>query len=207
LKKQIAQAGQVLVKEYIDDGYRGALLDRPALEELRRDAKGDIYDAIYFHSADRLARKVAHQTIIVDELLRSGKQVVIGDKDFVRNPENNLTLTMLGAFAEYEREKIIERTTRGWRHRIRSGGIVSQGNRTFGFDYVRKSPTAPCAIVINEQEAEIVRWMFGYASGTGIQAITRSLEERGVLTKRGKKLWDVQSLKYLLQNQVYTGIR
>jgi len=140
--------------------------------------------------------------------LRSGKQVVIGGKDFVRNPENTLTLTMLGAFAEFEREKIIERTTRGWRHRIRSGGVVSQGNRTFGYDYVAKTTTSPCAIVVNEQEAEIVRWMFeAYASGTGVQAITRSLEERGVLTKRGKSLWDTKSLRYLLQNQVYTGIR
>ena len=164
-----------------------------------------MFDAIYFHSADRLARKVAHQTIIVDELLRSGKQVVIGGKDFVRNPENSLTL---GAFAEFEREKIIERTTRGWRHRIRSGGIVSQGNRTFGYDYVAKTTTSPCAIVINEQEAKVVRWMFeAYASGTGIQAITRLLEERGVLTKRGGKLWYDKSVKWLLQNQVYTGIR
>ena len=208
LKKQIAKAGHVLVKEYIDDGYRGALLDRPALDELRKDARGDVYDTIYFHSADRLVRKVAHQTIIVDELLRSKKQVVIGGKDFVRNPENNLTLTMLRAFAEYEREKIIERTTRGWRHRIRSGAVVSQGNRTFGYDYVRKTTTSPCALIVNEEEAEIVRWMFeAYASGTGVQAITRSLEEKGVLTKRGNALWDVVSLKFLLQNQVYTGIR
>jgi DNA invertase Pin-like site-specific DNA recombinase len=43
---------------------------------------------------------------------------------------------MLGAFAEFEREKIIERTTRGWRHRIRSGAVVSQGNRIFGYDWV-----------------------------------------------------------------------
>jgi len=57
LKKQIAQSGSVLVKEYIDDGYSGKLLDRPALEELRRDAKGDVFDAIYFHSADRLASR------------------------------------------------------------------------------------------------------------------------------------------------------
>ncbi len=42
---------------------------------------------------------------------------------------------MFGAFAEFEREKIVERTTRGWRHRIRSGGLVSQGNRTFGYDF------------------------------------------------------------------------
>src|SRR5215831_20033263 len=96
LKKQIAQSGSVLVKEYIDDGYSGKLLDRPALEELRRDAKAGVYDAIYFHSADRIARKAAHQTIIVDELLRSGKQVVIGGKDYVENPENKMTLQMLG---------------------------------------------------------------------------------------------------------------
>ena len=35
LKKQIAAAGHVLVKEYIDDGITGIVLDRPALEELR----------------------------------------------------------------------------------------------------------------------------------------------------------------------------
>jgi site-specific DNA recombinase len=90
-------------------------------------------------------------------LLKCGKQIVIGGKDFVRNPENSLTLTMLGAFAEYEREKIVERTTRGWRHRIRSGGLVSQGNRTFGYDYVPKTTTSRCAIVVNEHEAEVVR--------------------------------------------------
>src|SRR5215831_19241285 len=101
LKKQIAHSGNVLVKEYIDDGYSGKLLDRPALEELRDDARKGVFDAIYFHSADRLARKAAHQTIIVDELLRCKKQVIIGGKDFVRNPENTLTLTMLGAFAEF----------------------------------------------------------------------------------------------------------
>jgi site-specific DNA recombinase len=56
LKKQIARVGHVLVKEYIDDGHSGTMLDRPALEALRKDAKGDVFDAMYFHSADRLAR-------------------------------------------------------------------------------------------------------------------------------------------------------
>ena len=36
LKRQIAAAGDVLVKEYVDDGYSGSLLDRPGLEALRR---------------------------------------------------------------------------------------------------------------------------------------------------------------------------
>src|SRR6516164_11307368 len=40
LKKQIARSGNVLVKEYIEDGHTGREIDRPALDELRRDAKG-----------------------------------------------------------------------------------------------------------------------------------------------------------------------
>src|SRR3974377_874411 len=75
LKKQIAAAGDVLVKEYIDDGYTGTLLDRPALERMRADLKTDLFEAVYFHSADRIARDVAHQIIIVGELLKYGKQI------------------------------------------------------------------------------------------------------------------------------------
>jgi site-specific DNA recombinase len=64
LKRQITAAGHVLVKEYIDDGYTGTLLDRPALEQLRQDVKTDQFDAIYFLCADRIAREVAHQTFV-----------------------------------------------------------------------------------------------------------------------------------------------
>jgi hypothetical protein len=48
LKKQIAAAGDVLVKEYIDDGYTRKFLDRPALGQLRADLKTDLFDVIYW---------------------------------------------------------------------------------------------------------------------------------------------------------------
>jgi site-specific DNA recombinase len=67
LKRHVAKAGHVLVKEYIDDGVPGPLLDRPALNQLREDAKTDVYDVIYFLDADRIARLVAYQTIIIEE--------------------------------------------------------------------------------------------------------------------------------------------
>ena len=54
LKSQIKDAGAVLVKEYVDDGYSGARLDRPALEELRRDVKTSFFDGIYSLNADRI---------------------------------------------------------------------------------------------------------------------------------------------------------
>jgi DNA invertase Pin-like site-specific DNA recombinase len=56
LKRQIETAGHVLVKEYLDDGYSGTLLDRPALDQMRADVKTDTFDAIYFLDTDRIAR-------------------------------------------------------------------------------------------------------------------------------------------------------
>jgi DNA invertase Pin-like site-specific DNA recombinase len=46
LKRQIAAAGHDLVKEYIDDGHSGKLLDRPALNALRTDLKADLFDTV-----------------------------------------------------------------------------------------------------------------------------------------------------------------
>jgi DNA invertase Pin-like site-specific DNA recombinase len=46
LRKQVAAAGHELVKEYIDDGITGTVLERPALEQLREDAKSDLFDRI-----------------------------------------------------------------------------------------------------------------------------------------------------------------
>ena len=78
----------MVVKEYIDDGVPGALLDRPTLNELREDAKGDVYDVVYFLDADRSALVVAYQTIIIDELLKCGKQIIINGKDYADMSSN-----------------------------------------------------------------------------------------------------------------------
>jgi site-specific DNA recombinase len=64
LKCQIAAAGRTLIKEYIDDGYCGAYLNRPALLELLAAAKTDTFDAVYFLCPDRIAREAIHQEII-----------------------------------------------------------------------------------------------------------------------------------------------
>jgi site-specific DNA recombinase len=73
---------------------------------------------------------------------------------------------------------------------------------------VKKTETSPAAIVINAQEAGIVRWIFeAYASGMALGAITRTLEERKVPTKKGKTLWRAQGVRYLLANRTYVGTR
>jgi site-specific DNA recombinase len=194
----------VLVKEYVDDGHSGADLDRPALNQLRKDLKTPQFEAVYFHSADRIARDVMHQHIIIAELRRYEKQIIIDGRDYANNPENTFTLTVMGAVAQFERGKIIERTTRGKQHRLRQGYLLG-----YGYTYVKKTPSSPAAYVINEREAAIVRYIFEtYAKGdVGVNQITRHLERTGVPTREGRRLWHVAQVKYLLQNESYTGIR
>jgi hypothetical protein len=43
------------------------------------------------------------RTVIVDELLKRGKKILVNGKDYVHDPSNRLTLSVLAAFAELER--------------------------------------------------------------------------------------------------------
>jgi site-specific DNA recombinase len=142
LKKQIAAANHVLVKEYIDNRFSGPRFDRPALDEMRKDLKRDVFDIIYFHQADRIAREVVIQTIVIEEILKHCKRLVINGKDFEKNPENDFTMKIFGTFAELERAKINERTTRGRQYRLAQGQLMGSGYNTFGYDFHRKTPTS-----------------------------------------------------------------
>jgi site-specific DNA recombinase len=207
LRRQIADAGYELVKEYIDDGYTGTLLTRPALERLRSDLKTDLFDAVYFLAADRIARDVAYQTIIVEELVKHGKQIVINGDDYKNIPENKVTLTILGAVAEFERAKIIERMMRGKLHRLRKGEMVG-GFAPFGYEHVPKTPNTPATLALKETEATIVRTMFEmYAKGAGINGVTKWLERNEIKTRLGKTLWQTVQVKNMLENVTYTGNR
>jgi DNA invertase Pin-like site-specific DNA recombinase len=142
LRRQVAEAGHELVKEYIDDGYTGTLLARPGLDQLRSDLKADVFDTVYFLSADRIARDVAYQSIIVGELIKHCKQIIINGVDYKNNPENKVTLTILGAVAELERAKIIERMMRGKVHRLRKGEMIG-GHVTLIIGCARTGHWAP----------------------------------------------------------------
>jgi DNA invertase Pin-like site-specific DNA recombinase len=209
LQKQIAAAGHVLVKEYIDNGFSGPRFDRPALTEMRKDVKTDVFDVIYFHDADRIAREVTIQTIIIEEILKHRKQLIINGKDYVKNPENKFTLTVLGAVAELERAKIIERVTRGKQLRLAQGQLLGCGVHTFGYDYIRKTPTSRPQMIINEREAEVVRYLFETYAGEqiGLDRIAKRLEDMQAITKTGKKLWRRSFLKTVLCNETYLGVK
>lgn len=125
LRERLAADGLQLLDEmrFIDEGYSGATLVRPALERLRDLIAAGGVDRLYVHSPDRLARKYAYQVLLMDEFQRSGVEVIFLNRELGRTPEDDLLLQVQGRMAEYERAKIMERHRRGKLHAAGAGKI------------------------------------------------------------------------------------
>ncbi len=87
------------VLEFVDDGYSGSTLVRPALERLRDTAASGGLDVLYVHSPDRLARKYAHQVLLVEELNQQGVDILFLNRPVGQTAEDQLLLQMQGMFA------------------------------------------------------------------------------------------------------------
>src|SRR3954449_5028642 len=61
---------------FIDDGYSGARLDRPALDRLRDLASEGGVETLLVSSPDRLARNYAYQVLVLEEWQRAGCTVI-----------------------------------------------------------------------------------------------------------------------------------
>jgi len=67
LRERIAADGLIVSEamQFLDEGYSGATLLRPALERLRDVIAAGRVDRLYIHSPDRLARKYAYQPMVL----------------------------------------------------------------------------------------------------------------------------------------------
>lgn len=160
LKDRMAKETLKLEKEltFVDDGYSGATLVRPALERLRDVAAAGAIDRVYIHSPDRLARKYAYQALLIDELRRCGIEVVFLNHQLGQTPEDELLLQVQGMVAEYERAKILERSRRGKLHAARRGSVNVLGGAPYGYRYVsRQEGAGQASYEIVLEEARLVR--------------------------------------------------
>jgi site-specific DNA recombinase len=92
LRARIAVQGIMIPPEleFIDNGYSGATLIRPALERLRDVVAAGGIDRLYVHCPDRLARNYAHQVLLLEEFLRTGVEVVFLNREVGQTPEDQL---------------------------------------------------------------------------------------------------------------------
>jgi len=195
-------------REFMDDGYSGSTLIRPALERLRDVVSAGGIDRLHVHSPDRLARKYAYQVVLVDELQRAGVEVIFLNHELGRSPEDDLLLQVQGMIAEYERAKILERSRRGKRHKAQVGSVNVLSDAPYGYRYVTVAEGGGQArYEVCEEEAQVVRQVFAWVGRQrlSIGEVCRRLREAGILTAKGKTWWDRASVWGMLKNPAYKG--
>ena len=210
LQQKVAQDGLQLSEEltFVDEGYSGSTLIRPALEQLRDVVALHGLERLYIHSPDRLARKYAYQVLLIDEFERAGVEIIFLNRALGQSPEDDLLLQVQGMVAEYERAKILERSRRGKRHAAQSGQVSVLSGAPYGYRYISKQDgggQARYEIVLDE--ARVVRQIFTWVGHerVSIQEVCRRLQQAEERTRTGKTTWDRTTVWGILKNPAYKG--
>ena len=106
---------------------------------------------------DRLARNYAHQWLLIEEFEKLQVQWIFLQNPFRDTPQGTLLTQMQGMMAEYERAQIHERTRRGRLEKARRGEFMPWAYHCYGYRYLPKRHGCVPQVVLNPEEAEVVR--------------------------------------------------
>ena len=186
-----------IYKEYIDDGYSGRDVKRPAYAAMMQETEN--WDILLVMKMDRIHRNARNFMEMMDNLRKN-------NKEFVSMTESLDTSTAMGRFvvdiiqriAQLESEQIGERVYMGMRQKASMGGILGF-NAPFGYRFEDGK------LKIVEKEARIVKQIFNqYRDGYALKEILRVLNSNGIKTKKNKK-WSIWAVRRILKNPIYAG--
>ncbi len=198
------EAGATSVTFFSDEGVSGELLDdRPGLSALRTAIKRGEVDAIFVRDADRLSRRLAHQLILAEEFEKAGVKLEFLDFSWQDSAEGRLFFSIRSAIAEYEKEKIRDRTVRGRLQKAREGGIPARFD-IYGYLFNPETDE----VCLHPKEAAVVRMIYNWfvREDLGINGIARRLNAQGVPTRRRVAGWHRQVVRQILMQPAYSGI-
>jgi len=184
--------------EYIDDGYSGRNVKRPAYSKMMDEM--DNWNVLLVIKMDRIHRNSKNFMMMMEYLKKH-------NKEFVSMTESLDTSTAMGRFvmdiiqriAQLESEQIGERVYFGMEQKARVNGGVLGFNIPYGYDYTDGKLT------INSNEAENVKNIFEmYLKGMSMKIIAEELNSKDIPTKLNKT-WGAQTVSLILKNPLYCG--
>ena len=138
LEEQVAALTAYGCEEIVQEAYTGKTMERPAFQALLD--KLNTNDMLVVTKLDRFARTTIQGVQTVQELFDRGVKVHILNMGLVENTlTGNLILTVMLAFAEYERGMIVERTQTGKAVAKANNPEWREGRKAIVFDPVKLS--------------------------------------------------------------------
>jgi site-specific DNA recombinase len=191
------------VTEYIDDGYSGEYLERPALDRLRNDLRAELIENVIVYDPDRLSRNLTNQLLLADEIEKAGVHLHFVTGSYDASPEGRLFFSIRGAISAFEKAKIRERTLRGKRAKARSGRMI-QKTQAYGYNWDETNST----YIINDDESVIIRKMYDlYLNGkTSVKDIAILLRQQNINNRQGKPI-TLSMIYRILTDEKYAGTK
>ena len=155
---------------YIDGGYSGKDLNRPAMQRLIEDCKNHKIDAVFVFKLDRISRSQRDTLYLIEEVFNKYDVSFISMRENfdTSSPFGKAMIGVLSVFAQLERETILERTRIGLKKRAESGLWRGGGKIPFPYRYDRNTGTL---VPIPEQVELLHKMISLYISGKSFNAI------------------------------------
>lgn len=200
LRKFCEAHGWIIYKEYVDPGFSGSNIDRPAMLKMLKDVREKKFDAVLVYKLDRLSRSQKDTLYLIEE------EFLPNDVDFISMSENFDTSTpfgkamigILSVFAQLEREQIKERMAMGHIGRAKSGYWRGGSNPPIGYDFIDGK------LELNTYEALQVRKIFSlFLNGESMHSIATYMSEN--YTNKYSNYKHTATISTILRNQLYIG--
>ena len=173
--------GLVLIGEYVDENVSGTkdLSDRPALSAAIAELDAKRADRLIVAKLDRLARDVVVAVQIDRAATQRGWAIVFGDLDIdTGTAAGKLQLSMFASFAQFERDRISERTKE-----------ALAVKRAQGVKLGRPAVLPPAVVKRIRKE---------HRAGKSLRAIAAGLTADQVPTARGGPIWQASTIQKVL---------
>jgi site-specific DNA recombinase len=203
--KQVAAYGWVISPHgiFIDTGYPGFTLNRPALTRLRKAVAAGEFDCILVDRLDRISLNIGETVdLVLGEWCQKHHAILRSvSEEFSTNCSvGGRLLSILSSFAHSERDKMCHRLESG-RRRSFTKGARAVGEPPIGYVRGEESGT----MVIEPRQAEVVRKIFRlYLQGHGFMKIAGLLNAEGHRTAGGRQ-WTDKTVRDVTMNEVYIG--
>jgi len=188
----------IIGEKYIDDGYSGRNVKRPAYTRMMEELEK--WDLLLVLKMDRIHRNSKNFMLMMEFLNKNEKEFVSMSESFdTSNAMGRFVMNILQLVAQLESEQIGERVYIGMEQKARTNGGVLGFNIPYGYGYLDGKLT------IIQDEARVIKDIyFWYKDGKSMGAIVKMLNDAKTPTKN-QGFWAKKMVSTILKNPVYCG--
>jgi site-specific DNA recombinase len=204
--------GWEMVEIFSEPGASALDDDRPVFQEMiyKATRPDRPYSHIVVHSLSRFSRDSLHSELYIRKLRKAGVELVSITQAVTPDASGEMFRKLLNVFDEHQSRENAKHVHRAMCENARQG-FWNGSHAPYGYRIEvaeRRGNKDKKVLVVNEEEAQVVRLIFDMATGAkgrpvGVKAIASHLNERGFL-RRGRR-FSTGSIHDLLTSTTYYG--